>query len=71
MGVGANDLPETIESSKDIPPGAPGLCITLREGDVCVHPAGTAHSNLMHDDDYQYLAFFPDVRWVFRVNFQS
>lgn len=37
-----------------------GLRLTLREGDVVVHPAGTSHSNISDEGDYSYLAFFPD-----------
>ncbi|RMJ26042.1 hypothetical protein PHISP_03069 [Aspergillus sp. HF37] len=44
---------------------AAGLRLTLRAGDVVVHPAGTAHSNVSDEDEYAYLAFFPagSPRW--------
>lgn len=38
-----------------------GLLLTLREGDVIVHPAGTGHSNLSDEGHYRYLSFFPEV----------
>lgn len=43
----------------------PGLHLTLRAGDVVVHPVGTAHSNISDSGGYSYLAFFPDgsPRW--------
>lgn len=61
MGVGTLDdtqghMPEDVDAKQ------PGLLLTLREGDVIVHPAGTSHSNVSVEGHYRYLALFPRVR---------
>lgn len=58
MGLGTSDVAEAREPS-DPDSQKPGLRVTLRAGDVVVHPAGTSHENVTWDDDYEYLAFFP------------
>ncbi|KAF9891231.1 hypothetical protein FE257_004795 [Aspergillus nanangensis] len=59
MGVGALDGDPDDQKR-------PGLVLTLNEGDVIVHPAGTAHSNLSAEGDYRYLSFFPEgsPHWI-------
>lgn len=59
MGVGKLDEAETPESKAS---SQLGLLLTLREGDVIVHPAGTGHSNVSDEGRYRYLSFFPEVR---------
>ncbi|KAI9924942.1 hypothetical protein AWENTII_006575 [Aspergillus wentii] len=55
MGLGTGDI-ETPNS---------GLRFTLHAGDVVVHPAGTAHSNVADEGEYRYMSFFPagSPRW--------
>lgn len=38
-----------------------GLLLTLREGDVIAHPAGTGYSNISDEGNYRYLSLFPNV----------
>lgn len=45
------------------------LLLTLREGDVIVHPAGTGHANISDEGDYRYLSFFPSVSMSFSFFF--
>ncbi|OJI97479.1 hypothetical protein ASPVEDRAFT_49477 [Aspergillus versicolor CBS 583.65] len=65
MGVGkldnANGHKPEDHDSEEI-----GLFLTLREGDVIVHPAGTGHAKISDERDYRYLSFFPSgsPRWV-------
>ena len=54
MGVGKLD--DTKDATNQC-----GLLLTLREGDVIVHPAGTRHSNVTEADNYRFVAFFPQV----------
>ncbi|CAI6041192.1 unnamed protein product [Clonostachys chloroleuca] len=63
MGVGKFDDTESASSKQD---DQPGLCLTLREGDVIVHPAGTGHSNISDEGNYRYLSFFPEgsPKWI-------
>lgn len=59
MGVGkldATQIEPGTETSSEL-----GLLLTLREGDVIVHPAGTGHSNISDEGNYRYLSFFPEV----------
>ena len=58
MGVGKLDEAATPESEAS---SQLGLLLTLREGDVIVHPAGTGHSNVSDEGRYRYLSFFPEV----------
>lgn len=61
-GVGSGDLnPGEDPANFDPQEHGFGLKMTLRAGDVIVHPAGTGHSNVCEDGDYRYLAFFPHV----------
>ena len=39
--------------------GLSGRCVSLHAGDVVVLPAGTAHRNLGHSDDYQIVGGYP------------
>ncbi|KAH7339232.1 hypothetical protein BKA66DRAFT_435062 [Pyrenochaeta sp. MPI-SDFR-AT-0127] len=64
MGVGKFDETQAglgPEKCDDI-----GLLLTLREGDVIVHPAGTGHSNISDEGNYRYLSFFPEgsPKWI-------
>lgn len=65
MGVGTSDItggrdPDDKDST------ALGLQLVLNAGDMIVHPAGTSHANLIADDSYEYISFFPNVshNWV-------
>lgn len=60
MGVGTGDGQASSDdtTSSHTPSG---LRLVLQAGDVVVHPAGTAHSNVATEGDYKYLAFFPEV----------
>ncbi|KAH7268919.1 hypothetical protein MRS44_010871 [Fusarium solani] len=63
MGVGKLDEAATPESEAS---SQLGLLLTLREGDVIVHPAGTGHSNVSDEGRYRYLSFFPEgsPKWI-------
>ncbi|KAJ4252761.1 hypothetical protein NW762_010667 [Fusarium torreyae] len=62
MGIGTSDGAATEEGNKS----KNGLLLTLKEGDVIVHPAGTGHSNVSDEGNYRYLSFFPEgsPRWI-------
>lgn len=64
MGVGeldnANGRKPDDHNSEEL-----GLLLTLREGDVIVHPAGTGHANISDEGNYRYLSFFPSVSFIF------
>lgn len=62
MGVGKFDDTDGVSSESERH-DKPGLLLTLREGDVVIHPAGTGHSNVRDEGDYRYLSFFPEVRF--------
>lgn len=60
MGVGTGDGPASPDDTS--PSRCPsGLRLVLQAGDVVVHPAGTAHSNVSTEGDYKYLSFFPEA----------
>ncbi|KAK2473662.1 hypothetical protein H9L39_13622, partial [Fusarium oxysporum f. sp. albedinis] len=65
MGVGKFDDTDGVSSESERH-DKPGLLLTLREGDVVIHPAGTGHSNVRDEGDYRYLSFFPEgsPRWI-------
>ncbi|KAK6198290.1 hypothetical protein LQW54_010439 [Pestalotiopsis sp. IQ-011] len=65
MGVGKND-DATGHRPEDVNLQEPGLLLTLREGDVIVHPAGTGYSNVSEEGRYRYISFSPDgsPQWV-------
>ena len=58
MGVGKLDNVNLVDEKVS---EGPGVVLDLRQGDVVVHPAGTAHSNITEEDHYRYLSFFPQV----------
>lgn len=61
MGVGTGDVVAGLDDKDGaVPSSEQGLRLVLRAGDVVVHPAGTAHTNL-GGEDYQLLSFFPEV----------
>lgn len=60
MGVGKLDETKEDDPNQEVCQ-KPGLILTLNEGDVIVHPAGTAHSNISDEGHYRYLACFPKV----------
>ncbi|KAL6415669.1 hypothetical protein AUP68_02235 [Ilyonectria robusta] len=60
MGAGTSDETEGRDPH-DSTSEAVGIRLTLRQGDVIIHPAGTSHANLSIEGEYRYLAFFPRV----------
>ena len=43
-----------------------GLEVDVKQGDVIVLPAGTAHSSLRSSEDYRYIGVYPEgcPRWI-------
>lgn len=60
MGAGTSDETEGRDPH-DSTSEAEGIRLTLRQGDLIIHPAGTSHANLSTEGEYRYLAFFPRV----------
>lgn len=60
MGAGTSDDTEGRDPH-DSTSEAVGIRLTLRQGDLIIHPAGTSHANLSTEGEYRYLAFFPRV----------
>ncbi|KAH6986463.1 hypothetical protein BKA56DRAFT_613833 [Ilyonectria sp. MPI-CAGE-AT-0026] len=58
MGAGTSDETEGRDPH-DSTSKAVGIRLTLRQGDLIIHPAGTSHANLSTEGEYRYLAFFP------------